>query len=34
MSGKPAALREMLAIMMHGGKIAMLGLPAEDFGID
>jgi threonine 3-dehydrogenase len=34
MSGKPAALREMLASMTHGGKIAMLGLPAEDFGID
>jgi len=34
MSGKPAALREMLATMAHGGKIAMLGLPTEDFGID
>jgi len=34
MSGKPAALREMLATMTHGGKIAMLGLPTEDFGID
>jgi threonine 3-dehydrogenase len=34
MSGKPAALREMLASMTHGGKVAMLGLPAEDFGID
>jgi threonine 3-dehydrogenase len=34
MSGRPAALREMLASMTHGGKIAMLGLPAEDFGID
>jgi threonine 3-dehydrogenase len=34
MSGKPAALRDMLASMTHGGKIAMLGLPAEDFGID
>lgn len=34
MSGKPAALREMLASMTHGGKIAMLGLPTEDFGID
>ena len=32
MSGKPAALREMLDSMTHGGKIAMLGLPAEDFG--
>jgi len=34
MSGKPAALQEMLSSMTHGGKIAMLGLPAEDFGID
>jgi threonine 3-dehydrogenase len=34
MSGKPAALREMLSAMTHGGKVAMLGLPAEDFGID
>ena len=34
MSGKPAALREMLTTMTHGGKIAMLGLPTEDFGID
>jgi threonine 3-dehydrogenase len=34
MSGKPAALRSMLATMCHGGKIAMLGLPSEDFGID
>ena len=34
MSGKPAALREMLSSMTHGGKIAMLGLPTSDFGID
>ena len=34
MSGKPAALREMLANMTHGGKIAMLGLPTAEFGID
>jgi threonine 3-dehydrogenase len=34
MSGKPAALREMLSSMTHGGKIAMLGLPTGDFGID
>jgi threonine 3-dehydrogenase len=34
MSGKPAALRDMLASMTHGGKIAMLGLPAQEFGID
>jgi threonine 3-dehydrogenase len=34
MSGKSAALRGMVAAMAHGGKIAMLGLPTEDFGID
>jgi threonine 3-dehydrogenase len=34
MSGKPGALRDMLASMTHGGKIAILGLPAEEFGID
>jgi threonine 3-dehydrogenase len=34
MSGKPAALREMLASMTHGGKVALLGLPVDDFGIN
>jgi len=34
MSGKPAALRAMLASMTHGGKVAILGLPTEEFGID
>jgi threonine 3-dehydrogenase len=34
MSGKPAALREMLSVMTHGGKVAMLGLPAQEFSID
>jgi threonine 3-dehydrogenase len=34
MSGKSAALRGMVAAMAHGGKIAMLGLPTEEFGID
>ena len=34
MSGKPAALRDMLASMTHGGKVAILGLPTEEFGID
>ncbi len=34
MSGQPAALREMLAAMTHGGRIAMLGLPSEQFAID
>jgi threonine 3-dehydrogenase len=34
MSGKPSALGLMLETMCHGGKIAMLGLPNEDFGIN
>lgn len=34
MSGQPSALRETVANMSHGGRIAMLGLPAEDFSID
>jgi threonine 3-dehydrogenase len=34
MSGHAEALRSMLATMRHGGSIAMLGLPTEDFGID
>lgn len=34
MSGKPAAMRSMLGAMCHGGKIAMLGLPTEEFGVD
>ncbi|MEU8205950.1 L-threonine 3-dehydrogenase [Streptosporangium sp. NPDC049046] len=34
MSGNPKALRDMIASMSHGGKIAMLGLPAEEFAVD
>jgi threonine 3-dehydrogenase len=34
MSGNPAAFREMLANMSHGGKIAMLGIPSADAAID
>lgn len=34
MSGQAPALHSMLASMCHGGRIAMLGLPTEDFGID
>jgi threonine 3-dehydrogenase len=34
MSGQPVALREMLAAMTHGGKVAMLGLPSVEFAID
>ena len=34
MSGSPAALQQMLTVMCHGGKIAMLGIPAEPIAID
>ncbi len=34
MSGSPAALRDMITQMTHGGRIAVLGLPAEEVGID
>ena len=34
MSGNPSAFRDMLANMSHGGKIAMLGIPAEDISIN
>ena len=34
MSGRASAFQDMLANMAHGGKIAMLGLPSENFGID
>jgi threonine 3-dehydrogenase len=34
MSGQPSALREMIANMTHGGRIAMLGLPASEIPID
>jgi threonine 3-dehydrogenase len=34
MSGNPAAFRDMLANMFHGGKIAMLGIPPADMAID
>src|SRR5579862_1622016 len=30
MSGSPQALREMIANMSHGGKIAILGIPAKE----
>jgi threonine 3-dehydrogenase len=33
-SGQPTALREMLENMNHGGKVALLGLPSDDFAID
>src|SRR5207344_3165567 len=34
MSGNPAAFRDMIDNMCHGGKIAMLGIPAEQMAID
>ena len=34
MSGNPAAFREMIDQMCHGGKIAMLGIPSEPMPID
>ena len=34
MSGNPAAFRDMLANMCHGGKIAMLGIPESEIAID
>ena len=34
MSGHPAAFREMLANMCHGGRIAMLGIPPGEMAID
>jgi threonine 3-dehydrogenase len=34
MSGSPEAFREMLENMCHGGKIAMLGIPADEIAIN
>jgi len=34
MSGNASAFREMLANMSHGGKIAILGIPAGEMAID
>jgi threonine 3-dehydrogenase len=34
MSGNPAALRDMIDHMCHGGKIAMLGIPSEQVPFD
>lgn len=34
MSGNPAAFRDMLENMCHGGKVAMLGIPSEPMSID
>jgi threonine 3-dehydrogenase len=34
MSGSPEAFREMIDNMCHGGKIALLGIPAERMAVD
>jgi threonine 3-dehydrogenase len=34
MSGSPAAFRDMIDNMAHGGKIALLGIPSEPIAID
>ena len=34
MSGNPAAFRDLVHNMAHGGRIAVLGIPAESFAID
>lgn len=34
MSGNPGAFRDMLSLMCHGGKIAMLGIPDREVAID
>ena len=34
MSGNPAGFRDLLSSMCHGGKVAMLGIPAVEVAID
>lgn len=34
MSGNGSALREMLRVMHHGGKVALLGIPPENTAVD
>jgi threonine 3-dehydrogenase len=34
MSGNPAALKDMVANMSHGGKIAILGIPSKEMPMD
>ena len=34
MSGQPSALRELLRVMHHGGRVALLGIPPEDTAVD
>jgi threonine 3-dehydrogenase len=33
-SGSPEALRQMLAAMAHGGRVALLGIPSENVSLD
>jgi threonine 3-dehydrogenase len=34
MSGNPAALRELIRTMHHGGNVALLGIPPDETAID
>ena len=34
MSGNPAAFRDMLRVMVHGGRVAVLGIPPGEAAID
>jgi threonine 3-dehydrogenase len=34
MSGNPAAFRDMLRVMVHGGRVAILGIPPGEAAID
>lgn len=34
MSGSSSAMRDMIANMTHGGNIAFLGIPTEEFGVN
>ena len=34
MSGNPQAFKDLLANMCHGGRVAILGIPGEEFAID
>ena len=34
MSGAPPAVRDMLTAMTHGGRIAMLGLPSDEYAVN
>ena len=34
MSGNPVALRDLLGVMNHGGRVGILGIPAEEVAVD